>query len=962
MRLGRNFRIQALAFMVGFVLLATLMPANAVGLMDISGHVTNAAGTPLVNVAVSDGSQTVYTDATGAYTLEESQVNTYIVTASKRGLQAQSKVVTPATALNPVDFQLLYVSGISLSPRDFNNTPPKSITLTYTSYAPSTACVQWTDNASGNVVQLNPANGVSGGESTWTGQFNAAGLDDGVYAYTAVAKPSCSSSTQLTNVSGGSYNVDSVGPALTIVAPFDPSNTLLVSQRIVVRAQDFFRGSFQPSGSGINPSSISVSVRDVAGAETERRPAATYANPFIRSASVALTRGVEYRVTVTASDYAGNQGTASSRFKVLNEAVTTPAAQIDASIASVTPSSMQAGSPSSVNDLYIWDNVTASIGAFTVTLNETLHAGDGKVKVEVPLDQASVNYTVGGVADLPTRPVETRGTGPVSYSTDSTGQVVANVAAQQTGLGRVTALVPKGADAGSVRLSFSGHPSLTGFEICEDPTVGVAGCSPDPLATLGLHLTVQFDQDVAGGQWSWATDSGTNGAETTVLQGGQLDSNGLLNVSIASSKVAPVTALGHFVLRAYKRTADDAANVAVASVGLTADEIANGAARNLGAPASQAITVYSSEEAAEAVANCSNCSGDYTSTPEDVPAGSGTAKANPVQGAGDPDAVGPETVTDSGNFGSPACVQDDSCGLPPVVVTNGTPHNPGSCRQAGIFGPTVCTIAGRDIPGVKAFRGFSHRIEAMIDTFSVEVANKQTWQDGHRVKAGPFSVSGSTGRTYGGSTKDQFPKRGECWLSPYIYPCDYEGRKKEWGNDTWRWEKQMVSYCDSIGFFPACSSWVEEIVFEKTYDGGQREQGAADFTNYYASNSDIEGNRKGSWAQYRPGATRTNTLEQTMSYSYGASLSVNFPEAYGMSGSFDSSVTNETAQKVTNYEEFRNDGGGYYMTTPVTSPWDLGKWYRYDTGTSWRWEYYSCRYSSGWVANPSNLPYTCWPH
>lgn len=469
------------------VSLASLMsvsmtPVQAVGLVTIQGQVTDPVGRVIVGAAVTDGRQTVYSDAGGRYRLEESSVQNYVVRVSRQGFESATRTVTPVDALGSVDFALFYLLASEVSPRAFNNVPPKTLTITARSYAPLDSCVNWTDAASSAVVALQLAQGVPGGQSTWTGSFAVpGGIPDASYAYSS-AVTDCATATALSRTVVGAYIVDGAAPMLVMIAPLDGGNTRFTSQPIVAAAQDLSAGSLAETGSGVDPASVQVVVRDTAGQEPEQRPAAQMTGSgVIRSNSVALTRGKQYRADVNARDYAGNESSTSATFLVINDLFTTDAGQIDVTIDALAPTGVDPGGTLDPNDLYRWQFVPATVGAFSVTLRDSLHAGYGQVLITVPASQVSVTYTIAGLPAPPAAPQEQDFSLRVPFISATAGPVSAEVPAQKAYTLALTALVPKAADAGSVMLSLNGTAGRTDFAVCQDPTSADGGCAPDPM-------------------------------------------------------------------------------------------------------------------------------------------------------------------------------------------------------------------------------------------------------------------------------------------------------------------------------------------------------------------------------------------------------------------------------------------------------------------------------------------------
>lgn len=485
----------------------------------LSGLVTNARALPIVDACVywSSGANygTALTGAGGNYAIV-SPANTPITLVAVHRLYEwrQLTVTNPVVAsATPQNFKLAYYLTFAVSPQKFNNSPQKTMQL----YAYTTAPVAGTRvrfyppfgsqvSLTNDVLYSDPT-----GWSRWTGSWPVpVGTADDTYSFTFCALATehtgdCTTGapTVLSQIRKSSFIVDSVAPALEFVAPQNGGNTIFASQPIVIRSQDLLPDGVHVGGSDINPTSISLTVQDVAHQESVRTPSVTVgtstvlSGSILRSTPVQLTAGVQYDATVSAADYAGNVATQTARFLVMASATTTPPAQISVSISSLPPSEVQPGA--GADDLYVWKDVTPFLGAFSIYLSDTLHAGDWGVRIGVPINAADVTYTVGGLPATPRHPVESSAKIGVPYSfTQQTGAVQVQIPAQAAEIGAdITALVPKTADTGSVRLSLSAQATSTDYLTCVDPTVppppppsGTSDntgtiCVPDPTGYIG---------------------------------------------------------------------------------------------------------------------------------------------------------------------------------------------------------------------------------------------------------------------------------------------------------------------------------------------------------------------------------------------------------------------------------------------------------------------------------------------
>jgi hypothetical protein len=356
--------------------------------------------------------------------------------------------------------------------------PPISWTLSVKQG--STTVKSWSGTGSASPVSIS---------QPWDGRNSAGAIvADGDYTVTLTAIDDWAN---LGAAGSASVTVDTGPPNMTLVAPHEAGNTVYPAQPIVARVSDIFAitaESFAPGklpgpGSGVDPTSAQVIVADPSGQEGDRRPVPEVNGGVVRAQPTSLTRGREYSVTVIVADLAGNRSTRSGTFVVLNSATLTPASQIPVSIASMAPSQIQPSGTTDPNDLYIWNSVDASVASFTVFIDASLHPGRGTVQVAIPTGQANVMWStaVGGVPGIPVHPRETTASAAVEFATDAKGQLTLSVASQTVRIPQLTALVPKGADSSSVRLSLASTVNSATFPLCSDPTTIQSPCSPDPL-------------------------------------------------------------------------------------------------------------------------------------------------------------------------------------------------------------------------------------------------------------------------------------------------------------------------------------------------------------------------------------------------------------------------------------------------------------------------------------------------
>lgn len=475
-----------------------------------------------------------------------------------------------------------------------------------------------------------------------------------------------------------------------------------------------------------------------------------------------------------------------------------------------------------------------------------------------------------------------------------------------------------------------------------------------PTATL--TFTAALDEDVAGGQWALTTTSGVEETVTVVLRSGDLPAGSVVSVEVPVAELQAATTSNHFILRVYRVVDVASAYLATATAGLTPSAVAAGGTIDFGfVPSHFARTYASVEEALEATSCGSSC---------------GTAPSPGVHTGGDSGLrmIDADTslVEALGDYRASAEPANDTAGaLASATDLPGAPPPPlpptiscdDSTRPCGGFalpvadqgcspgiGFTDCIVEAYNIPGVLAFRGNSNRSAGSKSFLRVETTNVQRWDDGFRLEAGPFNVSGSTERekTAGGS--DSFPLRGDCWNPPAPNDgptCDVDGFLWNYGRDTWRWERHLVFICS--GF--TCTNLVEERLREFSYDGGTSPI-LIDLNNFrrgwYEASADIISGARGSWADFTPGSETETFLKTSTKITAGAGIEINFPESYG-AAEFRSSITSQTTEKVIDSHKIR----------PVTETPFLGKLYRYDWGYSeFAHEFWSCEFAPGFIGAP----------
>lgn len=467
-----------------------------------------------------------------------------------------------------------------------------------------------------------------------------------------------------------------------------------------------------------------------------------------------------------------------------------------------------------------------------------------------------------------------------------------------------------------------------------------------------VQFLIHLDESLAGGQWLLTTQTGSTETEVKVLGAGAVPPDGRVVVALTGSDVVGASTSRFFIFRAARPVDTSEVYYSVGSVGLTADQILKGSTVDLGSPPAERVALLPVGTELQ--------SRPLPDTPSIEPrlAANGPAPEESItvpeafSGQPAPEVPAPTPLIESGALPAAPCATEPG-GCPPLASSQVTATQ--YCTAPGGSGFWQdCLLDAQNAEGVRSFRGQSHRPMGTRNRFIVEASNEQSWQNGYRAGGGNFYASGGTTRANGLTQEDGFARQGDCanyngvfHPDPLGLPCSPASRVSKWGNDTWRWERHRISICLVV-----CRTLrVEEWIREKQYDGGQREDGPPESVNYYAPTSSVEANKWGSWARYNPDATlkRVRLTGSTTEYSVGAQMTVNFPGSFG-EASFTSTVTNNTLQKISNEMEFRSDSDAEAFTQPQPGvvPSHLGYWLRYDNRTSWKAEYWTCRYASGW--------------
>lgn len=220
-RRGRNRRSMGRALVLAAIAISAFGSGGARAELlttPVTGLVEDITGHPIANAVVSDGRQSVLTDAVGRYVMEQTLTSGFCLTASKKGFEPRSKCDTalPGTV---VDFELPYLLLPSITPRVFT-TVPQTLTLSVSSAAPSTGvCVTATDRRSTTDIVLAKAPPSTDGLTLWTNSFDVvSGTSVGTYSvdFRAVR---CDTGVPLAATSTRTYVLDQAAPVIEMVRP-----------------------------------------------------------------------------------------------------------------------------------------------------------------------------------------------------------------------------------------------------------------------------------------------------------------------------------------------------------------------------------------------------------------------------------------------------------------------------------------------------------------------------------------------------------------------------------------------------------------------------------------------------------------------------------------------------------------------------------------------------------------------
>lgn len=378
-----------------------IQPVEAGTPLQITGTVMTATGIPIAGATVTDSaSNLVYTDAQGQYALQELQLGTYTVNASKPGMADRTaQVVLSATSpWATQNFTMVYISSSSVNRRAISTASNSfTIVLTLSTYAPNpgvagqagATCAVVTDSRSGSTASMT-FNSAAGGQNVWTwSEPLPQNTTEGVYQLTARVQD-CSSGLQVDTGATTSYTVDNAGPVISpaSIRPSDFGYTVFVSEPLIAALTD--------NRAGIDPSTVVFTITDGNG-NHRTFPSTSFSAPWAATGAVSLVQGSSYVVSVSASDYAGNTASATEA-NGFSVTTASPASGTSAAIPAVTCSvANQTGLTGTKTATC--PNVAIDLAQTTVTVGGDRYAAAlGYVEQTVPLTTAIISSTVAGAA------------------------------------------------------------------------------------------------------------------------------------------------------------------------------------------------------------------------------------------------------------------------------------------------------------------------------------------------------------------------------------------------------------------------------------------------------------------------------------------------------------------------------------------------------------------------------------
>lgn len=362
-------------------------PSTWVCCVAIKGFVYDSRQNPIPGATVYGGEQPVTSGEDGYYTTRvKVQTNQTHVTlwATKPGYETQYLNISLNDASSLQNFFLPYVLTPSVSPKYFNNSPPKTLTFTAETSSPLEGTAVWIELPGGGVLDLAFQSVSESGSTLWQGSYTPPeGTIDGSYTWRACAvdiasSGKCTSLTSgllLSKVVSGTYIIDSVLPTISSPLPVPDHNLLERRPIISVLVSDTL--------SGIDFSSITLSVDGTTVVHSY-----DLSTGLIRfTSSSDLVLGL-HLVTATARDRAGNTSELSWELNVTTLTATNAIGRLQEQTVQVNPTADVLNPPSTVT----FANVTVNLGPYDLILGPSPYTGLGSFERTVDLYGAQVIF------------------------------------------------------------------------------------------------------------------------------------------------------------------------------------------------------------------------------------------------------------------------------------------------------------------------------------------------------------------------------------------------------------------------------------------------------------------------------------------------------------------------------------------------------------------------------------------
>lgn len=497
---------QVLAGLIaGFVIATGASPVGAtdLDLYRFRGVVQDAVGRPLVGAWVSDGSKSVTTSGPdGRYELPEGDLRSFTLTASRDDLvaaQQTRQVLLPVDQTMdfvPPDHHLLYRLDSSVdSPYITTRLSPATVTVNIRSFAPypgtlgdtgNRSCVSVLDTRTNLETPAEFVAAEPAGSSLWALSLSLAeATPEATYSLRSETRD-CADGTKLSTHSVATYVVDNTPPVIPPedVSPGDLTTTVhSTSQYLAARVLDLGGSSVDPSSVTFNLEKLGGSASSIGGTEV----ASVTLRAFRSPTPVALDLGALYRLTVSASDRAGNVTTFQQRafeegggFLASDSSPSTTTAQIPPTSCTLSPGTTPATKTATCTATPV------KLAATTVNFGHGVRRApdSGFVNQSVPLTTVVISD---GVVTIVANPAIDPRTVSMNFEVDapSTTTLTAVAPEDVVSLGTITVQVPGTWNSATISMSPVQTRSAA-LATCNDPTSGSTGltpkCSSDPMA------------------------------------------------------------------------------------------------------------------------------------------------------------------------------------------------------------------------------------------------------------------------------------------------------------------------------------------------------------------------------------------------------------------------------------------------------------------------------------------------